>query len=116
MSSNENTETESTQAARYKGSKNTGNWDELLAVLMCPNSKEKLSLIKREELIEIFKDRIKEFPDGDEFLINESKTIFYRVSDTGLPILVPEEAFSVKALSQSIKAGVVVKLKFHLIR
>jgi len=105
MYTNEKLGAELEKPTQVKGNKNVGSWKELLAVLMCPNSREKLSLIKREELIEIFKDRIKEFPEGYEFLINESKSIFYRISETGLPILVPEEAFSAESIPESISAG-----------
>lgn len=69
--------------------------DDFISVLMCPNSKEKLSVIKKDELIKILKNGVKEL-EGNQFLINESKSFLYRISPSGFPLLLPEEGIPIK--------------------
>jgi len=71
--------------------------DDFLSVLMCPNSKEKLSVIRKDELTKIFKNGVSEL-DGNQFLINESKSFLYRISPNGYPILLPDEGVPIKTI------------------
>lgn len=71
---------------------------------MCPNSKEKLSIIKKDELLEFFKDRTIDLPQENIFLINESKSFLYRVSPYGFVKLLPEEAIPLEKTMNSIPA------------
>jgi len=75
---------------------------EFLPLLRCPNSKEKLGIVKKNELLEIFKGRIKNLPAGNEFLINESASYLYRIASSGYPLLLPEEVISLEILPESI--------------
>ncbi len=69
---------------------------------MCPNTKEKLSLISRTNLLEMWKNRMMELPEGDQFLINESKSFLYRFSSYGFPVLLPEESIPMEITGSSI--------------
>jgi len=66
-------------------------FDDFKQFLMCPHSKEKLSIITKDELNQFLQGRI-ELPAGDVFLINESKSFIYSFSKTGFPVLLPESA------------------------
>ena len=75
---------------------------DFIEVLMCPNTKEKLSLISRKELLEMKKNRMFGLPEGEQFLISESKSFLYRFSSYGFPILLPEEAIPVEIILETI--------------
>lgn len=76
--------------------------EHFIEILMCPNTKEKLSLISQNDLFEMRKNHTFELPEGDQFLINESKSFLYRFSSYGFPVLLPEEAIPMKNIVGSI--------------
>jgi len=64
---------------------------DFISILRCPNTYEKLSLISKTDLYKIYDNAEKL---GDQFLINESKSFFYRISED-IPILLPEEGIKI---------------------
>ena len=76
--------------------------EDFIEILMCPNSKEKLSLLSRNELLQLWKNRTIELPEGKHFLINESKSFLYRFSPYGFPVLLPEEAIPMGIKAEDI--------------
>jgi uncharacterized protein YbaR (Trm112 family) len=76
--------------------------EDFIEILMCPNSKEKLSLLSRNELLKMWKNRTIQLPEGEHFLINESKSFLYRFSPYGFPVLLPEEAIPMKIIAEDI--------------
>jgi len=78
---------------------------EFLPLLRCPNCKERLGIVKKNELLEIFKDRLINLPAGNEFLINESASYLYRIASSGYPLLLPEEAISLEILPVGIRTA-----------
>jgi len=79
--------------------------EDFIDILICPNTKEKLSLISRTELLQMWKNRTIELPHGDQFLINESKSFLYRFSPYGFPILIPEQAIPLEIIVHSISVA-----------
>jgi len=79
-------------------------FEDFLKVLICPNTKEKLSIISRKELTEISRKENVELPKGEYFLINESGSFLYPISKYGFPILLPEQGIALKIFENSIPA------------
>jgi len=71
----------------------------ILSLIMCPITKEKLTLCTKNELNNILDNKINVIEEKN-YLINESKTYLYPVSHTGYPILLPEEAIPISINSQ----------------
>jgi len=80
-------------------------FQDFIDILMCPNTKEKLSLISRNELLEASKDICVKLPEGDQFLINESKSFLYQIAPYGFPILLPEEGIPLKIDPKAISSA-----------
>ena len=69
---------------------------DILSVIMCPRTKESLSICDDNEV-----DKILRNTEHKEkaYLINESKTFLYKVSHHGFPILLPEEAIDISNIA-----------------
>jgi len=74
--------------------------EDYLHVLICPITKESLSIVNRNKLLESQKDIISEISDDDKFLINESQSYLYRFTENGYPDILPENAVALKIVKE----------------
>ncbi len=74
--------------------------EDFIHLLMCPITKENLALVTRKELLDFFKDKYFQVPDGEKFLINKTQTYLYKFVDNGYPDILPENAISLEKITE----------------